>query len=213
MSPVPKSPVPKSRLPKPRRRSPELARASILSAAEQLLVEGGVNAVQVRAVARLAGMTDAGVTHHFGDLQGLLTALIEDAGQRARAAIDEVVGEWLAGEVDVERLLRALSTPYRKGFAELAVALHAAGWRDRGKPVFGKVVEAIHAVRVARAKTTPPELLDTQLAIAAFHQAITTDALFGEEFRRSAGLKHSAAKGAEQQLDWWIRAVRRMLGV
>lgn len=200
-------------IPKPRRRNPELARASILAAAEQLLVEGGVHAVQVRAVARLAGMTDAGVTHHFGDLQGLLTALIEDAGKRARAAIDVVVEQWLAGEVDVERLLRALAAPYRKGHAELAVALHAAGWRDRGEPVFGKVVAAIHAVRVARAKGPPPDLLDTQLAVAAFHQAIATDALFGEEFRRSAGLKRSAAKGGEPQLDWWIRAMRQTLGV
>ncbi|QCI63383.1 helix-turn-helix domain-containing protein [Phreatobacter stygius] len=194
-----------------RRRSSEMARATILAAAEQLLVEGGVNAVQVRAVARKANMTDAGVTHHFGDLQGLLTALIEAAGQRARAMIDRVVEEWLAGEVDVEPLLRALATPYRKGYAELAVALHAAGWRDRGEPVFGKVVQAIHDVRVARSRGAAPDLLDTRLAVAAFHQAIATDPLFGEEFRRSAGLKSSAGKGAEQQLDWWIRAVRRTL--
>lgn len=200
-------------IPSRQRRSSELARATILAAAEQLLVEGGVNAVQVRAVARRVNMTDAGVTHHFGDLQGLLTALIEDAGQRARSAIDKVVEEWLAGDVDVERLLRALATPYRKGYAELGVALHAAGWRDRGEPVFGKVVQAIHHVRVARSKGPPPDLLDTRLAVAAFHQAIATDSLFGEEFRRSAGLKNSAAKGSGQQLDWWIRAVQRTLGL
>ncbi|CAN5162870.1 TetR family transcriptional regulator [soil metagenome] len=194
-------------------RNSELARARILAAAEELLVEGGVHAVQVRAVARQASMTDAGVTHHFGDLQGLLTALIEDAGQRARSMIDKVVDEWLAGDVDVERLLRALATPYRKGYSELGVALHAAGWRDRGEPVFGKVVEAIHAVRVARAKGPAPDLLDTRLAVAAFHQAIATDSLFGEEFRRSTGLKSSAAKGSEQQLNWWIRAVQRTLGL
>ncbi len=193
------------------RRNSETARAEILAAAEQLLVEGGVNAVQVRAVARLANMTDAGVTHHFGDLRGLLTALIADAGQRARLRVDKVVDAWLVGETDVELLLRALATLYRKGHAELAVALHAAGWRDRGEPIFAKVVEAIHGVRIARSKGPVPDLLDTRLAVAAFHQAIATDALFGEEFRRSAGLKSSAAKGAEQQLDWWIAAARRAL--
>lgn len=193
------------------RQSAETARTKILGVAEQLLIEGGVSAVQVRAVARKANMTDAGVTHHFGDLQGLLTALIEDAGQRARAAINQVVEEWLAGDVDIERLLRALSKPYQKGYAELAVALHAAGWRDRGEPVFGKVVDAIHAVRLARTKGAVPDLLETRLTVAAFHQAIATDALFGEEFRRSAGLKSSGATGAEQQLDWWISAVRQIL--
>lgn len=198
---------------KRQRLSSELARAKILAAAEELLVEGGVHAVQVRAVARQANMTDAGVTHHFGDLQGLLTALIEDAGQRARSMIGRVVEEWLAGEVDVERLLRALATPYRRGYAELGVALHAAGWRDRGEPVFGKVVQAIHDIRVARSKGPAPDLLDTQLAVAAFHQAIATDSLFGEEFRRSAGLKSSAAKGSEQQLNWWIGAVKSTLGL
>ncbi|MCE9521136.1 MAG: TetR family transcriptional regulator [Alphaproteobacteria bacterium] len=196
-----------------RRRSPEVARATILAAAEQLLVEGGVNAVQVRAVARNSNMTDAGVTHHFGDLQGLLTTLLEDAGQRARSAINQVVNEWLAGDADVERLLRALATPYRKGYAELAVALHAAGWRDRGEPIFGKVVQAIHKVRVARSKGAARDILETRLAVAAFHQAIATDALFGEEFRRSAGVKASAAKGSEQQLTWWIRAVQKTLGI
>lgn len=195
------------------RLSPGLARAKILAAAEKLLVEGGVNAVQVRAVARQANMTDAGVAHHFGDLQGLLKALIEDAGYRVRLTIDNVVAEWLAGDVDIERLLRALATPYRKGYAELAVALHAAGWRDRGEPIFGKAVEAIHAVRVTRSKGPAPDLLDTQLAVAAFHQAVALDSLFGEEFRRSAGLKSSAAKGGEQQLDWWIVAVQRTLGI
>jgi AcrR family transcriptional regulator len=194
-------------------RNSELARARILAAAEELLVEGGVHAVQVRAVARQADMTDAGVTHHFGDLQGLLTALIEDAGQRARLMIDKVVEEWLAGEVDIERLLRALATPYRKGYAELGVALHAAGWRDRGAPVLGKVVQAIHAVRVARSRGPAPDRLDTHLAVAAFHQAIATDSLFGEEFRRSTGLKSSAAKGSGQQLNWWIRAVRTTLDI
>jgi AcrR family transcriptional regulator len=195
------------------RRTPEVARAIILAAAEQLLADGGVEAVQVRAVARKAGITDAGVTHHFRDRQGLLTALIDDVSRRMRSTIDTVVEEWLAGDVDVGRLLRALAKPYRKGYAELAVALHAAGWRDRGEPIFGKVVDVIHTARLAQAKGPAPSILDTRLAVAAFHNAIATDSLFGQEFRRSAGVKASAAKGSEQQLEWWVRAIQTTLGL
>ncbi len=193
------------------RRSPEVARAAILAAAERLLVEGGLSAVQVRAVARAAAMTDAGVTHHFGDLQGLLTALLEDAGRRARATTNAAVEDWLAGEVDIERLVRALAALYRQGYAELAVALHAAGWRDRGEPIFGRVVEAVHRARQARTTGPAPDLLDTQLAVAALHQAIAMDQLFGAEFRRSVGLKTEPATGVDRQLDWWIATIRKAL--
>ena len=196
-----------------RRRPPEVARADIISAAEKLLVEGGVSAVQVRAVARNVGLTDAGVTHHFGNRQGLLIALIEDTGQRLRLTIDLVVEEWLAGEVNVGRLLIALAKPYQKGYAELAVALHAAGWRDRGEPVFEKVVDALHAVRVTHLTSPKPDILDTRLAVAAFHNAIALDALYGEEFRRSAGVKASATKGEELQLEWWIKTIQSVLGL
>lgn len=195
-----------------RRRTPQAARADILAAAEQLLAESGPDAVQVRAVARLAGMTDAGVTHHFGDRQGLLTALIEDAGARLRATTDAIVADWLAGEVEIERLLRALAEPYRRGYAELAVALHAAGWRDLGEPIFGKVAEALHAARLAR-NGGAPDIADTRLAVAAFHQAIAVDALYGEGFRRSAGVRSLEAKDPDPQLAWWIATVRTALGL
>ena len=196
------------------RRTPEAARANILAMAEQLLAEGGIEAVQVRAVARKAGMTDAGVTHHFRDREGLLTALIDDAGHRMRSTINTNIEEWLAAsDVDVGRLLVALAKLYRKGYAELGVALHAAGWRDRGEPIFGKVADVIHAARLARAKGPAPDITDTRLAVAAFHNAIATDALFGQEFRRSAGIKGSAAKGSEQQLEWWVRTLQTTLGL
>jgi AcrR family transcriptional regulator len=197
-----------------RRRTPEAARAHILAVAEQLLAESGIEAVQVRAVARKAGMTDAGVTHHFRDREGLLTALIDDAGRRMRSTINTNVEEWLAGgDVNLGQLLLALARLYRKGYAELGVALHAAGWRDRGEPIFGKIVDVIHAARLARTKGPAPDINDTRLAVAAFHAAIATDALFGQEFRRSAGIKASAAKGSEQQLEWWVRTLQTTLGL
>ena len=195
-----------------RRRTPQAARAAILAAAETLLAEGGVEAVQVRAVARRAGMTDAGVTHHCQDRHGLLTALIEDAGRRGRAALDAVVEAAVSGELDVAGVLRALARPYGKGYAELAVALHAAGWRDRGEPVFGRVVDLLQAARLARGQADA-DIAHTRLTLAAFHQAVALDPLYGEAFRRSAGVKAQAAKDSGPQLDWWIASVQAVLGL
>lgn len=49
-------------------------RAGLLAAAESLLLEGGVEGFTLRACARRAGVSHAAPAHHFGDVQGLLTA-------------------------------------------------------------------------------------------------------------------------------------------
>ena len=142
----------------------------------------------------------------------MLTALIEDVAGRLRSAIDAIIEDWLVDEVDVGRLFRALANPYRKGYAELAVGLHTAGWRERGEPVFGKVANVLHEARLAQTKGGgAPDIVDTQLAVAAFHQAIALDSLYGEAFRRSAGAKASTAKGSEQQLERWIGTIQSRL--
>src|SRR3954462_11631934 len=114
------------------RRSRYEARRLILEAAEGLLVEGGPAAVQVRAVAERVGMTDAGVYHHFGSRQNLLVALLRHGGRRLRQAVEEAVADWAGSDDDLTALVAAIASLYAEGYAQLAVALHAAGWRDRG---------------------------------------------------------------------------------
>ena len=50
-------------------------RAALLAAAEAELAERGVEAFSLRQVAKRAGVSHAAPAHHFGDAQGLLTAL------------------------------------------------------------------------------------------------------------------------------------------
>src|SRR5258707_10937841 len=66
------------------RRPQDEARRLILDAGASLLAEGGVAAVQVRAVATRVGMTDAGVTYHFGNRDNLLAELLRYGGPGAR---------------------------------------------------------------------------------------------------------------------------------
>lgn len=67
-------------------------RAALLHAAEAELAERGVEGFSLRSVAKRAGVSHAAPAHHFGDAQGLLTALAAEgfrlflATQAAREA-------------------------------------------------------------------------------------------------------------------------------
>lgn len=50
-------------------------RTALLAAAEAELLEKGVEAFSLRSVAKRAGVSHAAPAHHFGDANGLLTAL------------------------------------------------------------------------------------------------------------------------------------------
>jgi TetR/AcrR family transcriptional regulator, repressor for neighboring sulfatase len=185
------------------RRPQDEARRLILDAAASLLAEGGVAAVQVRAVATRVGMTDAGVTHHFGNRDNLLAELLLYGGRELRAALQDVLAVWLDRGADLLELVESLRTVYQRGYGELAVALHAAGWRDPGAGMLNPVVDALH-------RLLPPgsSIGDTRLAVAALHQAMATEALYGSAFRRSAGLTGAEADDPAAQVLWWARQLQ-----
>lgn len=190
------------------RRSPEEARRLILDAASSLLAEGGVAAVQVRAVAARVGMTDAGVTHHFQSRDNLLRELLRHGGRQLRAALHDVLSSWLEQDADLLGLVESLADLYRQGYGELAVALHSAGWREHGSGMLNPVVDALHPLRPPAASVE-----DTRLAVAALHQAMATEPLYGSAFRRSAGLTGAAANNSNAQLRWWTRQLELALGL
>ncbi|MBE1579783.1 TetR/AcrR family transcriptional regulator [Amycolatopsis roodepoortensis] len=190
------------------RRTPEEARRLILDAAAALLAESGVAAVQMRAVAARVGMTDAGVAHHFGNREKLLAELLRHGGRRLRDALQDLLASWLDHGADLLELVEALHDLYRNGYGELAIALHAAGWRDPGSGMLDPVVDALHRLR-------PPggSLEDTRLAVAALHQAMALESLYGSDFRRSAGISGAAADDSAAQVRWWARQLHLAIGL
>lgn len=193
------------------RRSPAEARALILEAAEQLLIEGGPAAVQMRGVAERVDMTDAGVAHHFGSRAGLLVELLRHGGRRLRKAVGETTVGWVANGETVAHLVKRVAAVYEDGYGELAVALHAAGWRDEGTGMLDPVVDALHAARSRRRGR--PRREDTQLAVAALHQALATNSSYGAAFRRSAGIAADVADDPTAQRRWWARTLTSVLGL
>ena len=67
-------------------------RAGLLRAALDLLHEGGVEALTLRAVARRAGVSPGAPYHHFADKDALLAAVAEDGFVRLHAALTESSG-------------------------------------------------------------------------------------------------------------------------
>ncbi|MGI5171486.1 TetR/AcrR family transcriptional regulator [Spirillospora sp. CA-253888] len=183
------------------RRSPAEARRLILEAAERLLAAGGVNAVQVRAVAARVGVTDAAVNHHFGSRDQLLTALLKHGGVRLKQRLEKVGGD------DIEQIVGSLAAVYADGYAELALALHQSGWRDSGSGMLSSVVDALYERARAQADGQP-DRRRIQLAVAALHQGVALDPVVGAEFRRSADLQDATSADT---LDWWVQALTRML--
>lgn len=192
------------------RRPADESKRLILDAAEQLLVEGGPQAVQVRSVAQRVGITDAGVNHHFGGRDQLLVALLRHGGRRLRSAVETAVSGWI-DEPDVASLVAVVAEVYRDGYGEVAIALHAAGWRETGSGLLEPVVEALHA---ARKRTQPrARIEETRVAVAALHQALALEPAYGAAFRRSAGITGRAARDPGPQLAWWAQTLTAALGL
>lgn len=183
-----------------------------MRAAETLLVEGGIEAVRVRSVAERVGLTDAGVNHHFGNRDALLIALLQHGGRRIRGVVEDAVACWLDDGAAIASLIEGVDRLYRNGYADLAAALHGAGWRDSGSGLLVPVVGALQHAR-RRSGQADPDIAQTQIAVAALHQALATDPLYGIEFRRSVGLSATAAKNTKPTLDWWATTVAAALGL
>ncbi|OJZ69472.1 MULTISPECIES: TetR/AcrR family transcriptional regulator [Mycobacterium] len=192
-----------------KRRHPEETKALILDAAEELLIAAGPRAIEVRAVADRVGITDAGVNHHFGSREGLLDALLRHSSDRVRAAVEDATQDWLRAGAQIPQLVDRIAAVYAAGYGELAMALHGAGWRDHSGGILEPVVDALHAAR-RKAGGRRPAREDTRLAVAALHQALATEPVYGADFRRTAGIKEPDASH-RRQLRWWTQTLSTVL--
>lgn len=187
------------------RRSPEEAKQLFLSCAESLLVDVGLSGVQMRAVARRAGVTDAAIAHHFGNRDGLLSELMDHVVARVRQAIYSLVTTWADSATEIGALIEDLDRLYREGYAELAHAVSQSGWRDQGPPILKPVVNAL--IRQNRNPTTNDD--NIRYVMASLHQELALSPLYGDAFRRSVGLR-SAKKRAEH-LAWWAETIEQLI--
>jgi AcrR family transcriptional regulator len=99
-------------------------REQLLDVTKQIVGDEGFHAVSIEAVARRAGITRPVVYDHFGDLPGLLEALVDREGQRALAQLADLLPPRLQESTSPrEDLIAAL-----RGYLE-AVEADPVTWR------------------------------------------------------------------------------------
>lgn len=89
-------------------------RAALLAAGEAELTEKGVEGFSLRSVAKRAGVSHAAPAHHFGDTNGLLTALATEGFTKFQDTLD---AREQGATDDLDRAVRA-----GLGYLEFALA-------------------------------------------------------------------------------------------
>src|SRR4051812_19718131 len=79
-----------------KRMSADERREQLLDVTKAIVGEAGFHAVSIEAVARRAGITRPVVYGHFGDLPGLLEAMVGREARRALAQLAEILPTRLA---------------------------------------------------------------------------------------------------------------------
>ena len=97
-----------------RNRQGEATRARLITTAERLFADQGIEAVSVRAVNAAAGQGAAAVYYHFGTKDQLLTAVLLDLGADVAADITARLAVLAADarRPEMEDVVRALALPY-----------------------------------------------------------------------------------------------------
>lgn len=90
--------------------APQNLRVELLAAAEQLLEEGGIAELSLRAVARRAGVSHNAPYHHFRDRAALLAGLAEQGFDRLLSMVQEE--QTAAGDANPLGRLLAVGTGY-----------------------------------------------------------------------------------------------------
>ncbi len=181
-----------------RRLSPEESRHMALSAARDLLIEAGPQAVTLKAVASRIGRTHANLLHHFGSASGLQKALAEYLSAEVTAMIAQAIMKSRTGEGSVRDIVDLTFDAFDKqGAAALWSWMMLTGNEDALDPI----VDAIHALvdDIAEEGHEDREMHEDTLALVLMALG---DALIGDRLSGSLGLARSHARDmAERQLE------------
>lgn len=180
----------------------ERRRLALVSAAADLLLEGGIDAVRHRAVAARAGLPLASTTYYFESLGDLVACAVNQNAER---------------ELDLMRARVEGITPRRRGVeatADLIVDL-LVGPAENGE---GGREQLIARYERFVASARHPELRDVQLRIRAQLDDLLTELLRrcgrtarGTQLRRLVAVVDGAVVGALSEVDPDPRGLARSM--
>jgi AcrR family transcriptional regulator len=126
------------------RRTPEAARAAALDAARSLLLRQGPEAITLPAVANELGMTHGNLTHHFGSVGALHSALVDQMASELASSVYQAVLQLRAEEVAPIQVVDALFGAFsQNGAGRLISWLAATGNMEALQPLFTSVAKLV----------------------------------------------------------------------
>ena len=165
-----------------RRQSPDDARAAAVEAAHTLLIEDGVAAVTLKAVAAGIGRTHANLLHHFGSVAGLRRALAEEIARRVSTSITAAIASRRRGEATPRDVVDAMFDAFRRErVGEMVGWIALTRQREALLPVT-ETVAAILADFRAAGDPRPMDKVILGLVLLAIG-----DSLVGEEVAAATG--------------------------
>ena len=175
----------------PKRLAPERSRDAALDAARALLVEGGPQAVTLKAVAARVGRTHANLLHHFGSAAGLHHALVTRMAGAIVAEIRAAVLAARAGEQDPAEIVRLTFDAFDTGGAgALCGWMILSGDTQALAPVMAAIHDLVDELAGTDGLTGRPVAEETlQLVLSALG-----DALLGAPMAAALGLPRNTAR-------------------
>ncbi len=175
-----------------------------LSAARDLLIEAGPQAVTLKAVASRIRRTHANLLHHFGSASGLQKALAQYLGEKVCGTIGDAILKSRTGEGSVRDIVDLTFDAFDKGGAgALSSWMQLTGNEDALDPI----VDAIHKLvdDLGEGGHEEREMHEDTLTLVLMALG---DALMGERLADSLELPRHAArdlaeKHLEHALDRW----------
>jgi len=152
-------------------------RAALIAAAEKVLAETGIESFSLRQVAKRVGVSHSAPAHHFGDAQGLLSALAAEGFRRFLAAMQarqaradddprsQVVASGL-GYLDFAESSPAL---FRLMFASARTRNDTPDLAAAGAAAFANLVDGIARFRGVSPVEDPAVMLDVAACWSMVH--------------------------------------------
>jgi AcrR family transcriptional regulator len=171
------------------RRTPEAVRSAALQAARSLLLKAGPEAITLPAVAKELGMAHGNITHHFGSVGAVHSALVDQMGQEFATAVHNAVTQLRDENADPVDVVDAVFDAFNDtGAGRLISWLASTNNMNALEPWFATVTRAVKELskgvpkpgeqRQASVRQTALVLLSTALG----------NALIGDRLHAAVGL-------------------------
>ena len=179
------------------RRPADAVRADALDTAQRLLIEGGPDAVTLKAVSAALGMTHANLIHHFGSAAAMQAALVERMLDNVRDRVRETIAEVRAGRLETRALVDLVFDNFEDGGVGRLVAwLILSGEAPRLAPMLQGIHQLVDAIEADVPDPQPQTRAHITTATLVLVLTAIGDSLAGSELHAAVGREPQAARDA-----------------